>query len=137
MNVGILLITHGNVGAVLLQSATYVLGVCPLSTCCISTAPDCDPDQVFREALAATQRLDHGDGVLVLTDLYGSTPCNIACRLQDQHNVRVVSGLNLPMLVRLLNYPSLTIDDLAEKAASGGRDGVQFCVQKEATRHAK
>ncbi len=137
MNVGILMITHGNIGAVILQAATHVLGVCPLATQTLSAPPDCDPEDIFHAALNTISKLDHGDGVLVLTDLYGSTACNIACRLQDHHAVRIVSGLNLPMLVRLLNYPDLSLDKLVEKAASGGRDGVQQCVAGETLSRAK
>ncbi len=127
MNVGILLITHGNVGAVLLQSAIEVLGVCPLQTATLSAPAGCDPDWVLKEASEAANRLDTGDGVLVLTDLYGSTPSNIACRLCEQHTVRVVSGVNLPMLVRVLNYPGMDLDELTHKAVTGGRDGVLTC----------
>lgn len=137
MNVGILMITYGNIGAVILQAATRVLGVCPLATLTLSASEDCDPEQVFLEAENSLLKLDHGDGVLVLTDLYGSTPANIACRLQQQHHVRVVAGLNLPMLVRLLNYPHLSLDELAEKATSGGRDGIQECMAGETITHAK
>ncbi|HHH43009.1 MAG TPA: PTS fructose transporter subunit IIA [Gammaproteobacteria bacterium] len=127
MNVGILIITHGNIGAVLLQSATDVLGVCPLSTTTISAAPGCNPDQVLTCARQAAQEMDCGDGVLVLTDLYGATPSNIACRLHELHDVRVVSGINLPMLIRVLNYPDLDLDSLMHKAVTGGRDGVLIC----------
>lgn len=127
MNVGILIITHGNIGAVLLQTAIEVLGVCPLQTTTLSAPTDCDPDWVFKEANASAGRLDTGDGVLVLTDLYGSTPSNIACRLHEQHTVRVVSGINLPMLMRVLNYPDMDLDELAHKAVTGGRDGVLTC----------
>ena len=127
MNVGILLITHGNIGAVLLQSATEVLGVCPLSTTTISTTQGSDPERVLASAKQAAQEMDCGDGVLVLTDLYGSTPSNIACRLHELHDVRVVSGVNLPMLIRVLNYPDLDLDDLMHKAVTGGRDGVLIC----------
>lgn len=127
MNVGILLITHGNVGAVLLQSATEVLGVCPLSTTTLSAASGCDPEHVLESARAAARKLDSGDGVLVLTDMYGATPSNIACRLCDTHAVRVVSGLNLPMLIRVLNYPHLDLDELMHKAVTGGRDGILLC----------
>lgn len=127
MKVGILLITHGNVGAVLLQSAIEVLGVCPLQTTTLSAPVDCDPDWVLKEASEAANRLNTGDGVLVLTDLYGSTPSNIACRLHEQHSVRVVSGVNLPMLIRVLNYPGMDLDELTHKAVTGGRDGVLTC----------
>jgi len=136
VNVGILLITHGNIGAVLLQSAIEVLGVCPLQTSTLSAPADCDPDRVLRDASEAANRLDTGDGVLVLTDLYGSTPSNIACRLHEQqHTVRVVSGVNLPMLIRVLNYPGMGLDELTHKAVTGGRDGVLTC-SVEGTFHA-
>jgi len=73
-------------------------------------------------------KLNHGDGVLILTDMYGSTPSNIAARLADDHQVLVVSGVNLPMMVRVMNYPTLSVTELALKAESGGRDGIFYCV---------
>ena len=124
MNVGVLIITHGNIGEVLLQSAVDVLGVCPLLTMTLSAPPDCNPERILHEAQHAANKLDNGDGVLVLTDMYGATPSNIACRLHEQHDVRIVSGLNLPMLIRILNYPDLDLDELMHKAVTGGRDGV-------------
>ncbi len=66
MKVGILLITHGNIGAVLLQSATEVLGVCPLSTTTLSAASGCDPERILEHARTAARKLDSGDGVLAL-----------------------------------------------------------------------
>jgi len=124
VNVGILIITHSQIGKVLMQSATDVLGVCPLAVTTIPANPGCDPELVLAHARQAARNLDCGDGVLVLTDMYGATPSNIACRL---HDVRVVSGLNLPMLIRILNYPDLDLDSLMHKAVSGGRDGVLIC----------
>ena len=133
MSVGILLVTHGNIGAVLLQSASDILGVCPLLAADLTAPPGCEPEKVLAAAREAAQRLDNGDGVLVLTDMYGATPSNIACRLREFHKVRVVAGLNLPMLIRILNYPDLSLDELAWKAVTGGRDGV---LTLEDTHHA-
>ena len=65
--------------------------------------------------------------MLVLTDMYGSTPSNIAVGLQREGRVDVVAGVNLPMLVRVLNYPFLDLATLAAKALSGGRDGIMPC----------
>ena len=127
MNVGILLITHGDVGHALLDASINILGVCPLSALALSAPTDCDREKVVAEARRAIEDLDSGEGVLVLTDLYGSTPSNIACSLSGNNRVRVVSGLNLPMLVRILNYPDLDLDDLQHKALTGGRDGVISC----------
>jgi PTS system ascorbate-specific IIA component len=127
VSVGVLLITHGEIGTALLQTAIDVLGVCPLSTCVLAAPAGCDPDKIIVEARRAVGDLDSGDGVLVLTDLYGSTPSNIACKLPGSSKVRVVSGLNLPMLIRILNYPDLDLDGLLHKAVTGGRDGVLTC----------
>jgi PTS system mannose-specific IIA component len=127
VNVGILLVTHGEVGDTLLRAAMEVLGVCPLPTCVLPAPAGCDPEVVYTQAKQALRELDSGDGVLVLTDLYGSTPSNIACRLRSKARIRVVSGLNLPMLIRVLNYPSLDLDELTYKAVTGGRDGVLSC----------
>jgi len=127
VNVGILLITHGEIGAALLQAAVDVLGLCPLLTCTLTAPPGCNPDEITTEAISTVNQLDSGDGVLVLTDLFGATPSNIACKLQTLSNVRVVAGLNLPMLIRTLNYPDLNLDELMDKAVSGGRDGVLTC----------
>lgn len=127
MNVGILLVTHGQVGSALLDAAIDILGVCPLSASALAAPAGCDPERVLVEAQRAILELDSGDGVLVLTDLYGSTPSNIACKLPHREGVRVVAGLNLPMLVRILNYPNLDLDELQHKAVTGGRDGVITC----------
>jgi len=124
VKVGILLITHNNIGAVMLRTAIDVVGISPLSTGVLAAASDCDPEQILADARQAARELDGGDGVLVLTDLYGATPSNIACRLRSHHELRIVSGLNLPMLIRVLNYPDLDLEALQQKAVSGGRDGI-------------
>jgi len=87
---------------------------------------------VAGEVEAAISSSSQVDGVLLLTDIYGATPSNIAMRFQDDEaKVMVVSGINLPMLVRVLNYPDLNINQLQEKALSGGRDGVFRCRHEE------
>jgi PTS system ascorbate-specific IIA component len=133
VTIGVLLITHGTIGTVLLQSALDILGACPLPTLNLAAPSGCDPERVLQQARRAADQLDQGDGVLVLTDMYGATPSNIACRLREFHRVRVVSGVNLPMLIRLFNYPDLELDELAFKAISGGRDGVLTCNPKGRT----
>ena len=140
MKVGILLITHNNIGAVMLRTAIDVVGISPLSTGILAAASDCDPEQILADARQAARELDGGDGVLVLTDLYGATPsniaCRLACRLHRHHELRVVSGLNLPMLIRVLNYPDLDLEALQQKAVSGGRDGIMTCNNVEGAQRA-
>lgn len=124
MSVGLLIVSHGKLGDYLLETAARMLGVCPLETATLPMSFDCDTDGMLARAAQMIAKLDSGHGVLILTDMYGSTPSNIVGRLQEQHSVRIISGVNLPMLIRVLNYPRLSLDELAAKALSGGRDGV-------------
>lgn len=130
MSVGLLIITHNRIGQELLYSSTVMMEVCPLNALALQVHQDSDPDQSFEEASKMINTLDQGEGVLVLTDMYGSTPSNIANRLPENNDIMVISGINLPMLIRVLNYPSLSLEDLAAKALSGGRDGILQCSQE-------
>lgn len=133
MSVGLLLITHKSLGRDFLDTATMILGGTPVDAMTIDVPGDGNPDAVYADASAACAKLDKGDGVLVLTDLYGSTPSNIATRLLDEHKVLVVSGLNVPMLVRALNYASCSLEELGSKAASGARDGIIMTTERQAS----
>ncbi|MCB1877540.1 MAG: PTS fructose transporter subunit IIA [Chromatiales bacterium] len=132
MSVGLLLITHGGVGSALLQTALTVLGHQPMAAKLIACQEDCDPDKTLELARATVEDLDRGDGVLVLTDLYGSTPGNIAVRLHEPGRVAVVSGANVPMLVRVFNYYHMSLGELTDKAAGGGRMGIVIASPPEA-----
>jgi PTS system mannose-specific IIA component len=133
MNVGLLLITHNDLGRYLLDTASGILGSCPVRTRCLNVPASCDPDKVFESACALYRELDQGDGVLVLTDLYGSTPSNIAARLLEKYNILVISGVNVPMLMRILNYPTCSLEEMANKALTGARDGVVINARKLAS----
>ncbi len=122
--VGLLVITHNNVGGALFDAATSVLGKCPLPFEVLPVAQNCDPEERIQKAQTYLKKLNQsGDGVLVVTDMYGSTPSNIATKLGCD-DVTIVTGLNLPMLVRIMNYPNLSLEMLANKAVSAGQSGV-------------
>jgi PTS system mannose-specific IIA component len=125
MSVALLLITHGDIGKSLYDAAITIIGSSPLRARFLSVTTDSQPEQMIDMAKDMVSALDSGDGVLILTDMYGSTPSNIACALQ-YHNVEVVAGLNLPMLMRIMNYPNLPLHRLTDKAVSGGKEGVMF-----------
>lgn len=129
MNVGVLIITHPGIGTVLLDTARNMLGQCFLQTAILEVPLDSSLDEIKKQAMTIIAKLDQGDGVLLLCDIFGSTPCNIAQCSHDQHKVRLVTGVNLPMLVRVLNYVDLNLDQLAAKAASGGNDGIILCEE--------
>lgn len=128
MSVGLLLITHNRIGAELLETATRMLGRCPLPATALEVTEQDDPADLGRQARRCVERLDDGAGVLVLTDLYGSTPANVATALSGQCDVCVLSGVNLPMLVRVLNYPALGLAEIADKALTGAHAGVLACA---------
>ena len=127
MTIGLLIITHEAVGRALLITATKIIGVCPVATELLSVPMDSDCEQVFEDACEMIRKLDDGGGVIVLTDMFGGTPSNIANRLAEVFNVRVISGVNLPMVVRILNYANLDLDEVARKAQQGGREGIFIC----------
>lgn len=121
--VGLLVITHNNVGGALFDAAISVLGSCPLPYEILPVSQNCEPEERYQTALSYLEKLEQSDGVLVITDMYGSTPSNIATKLASD-NITIVTGINLPMLVRVMNYPKLSLDKLAHKAVSAGQTGV-------------
>ena len=124
MNVGVLIITHNGIGASIYGTTDFMIKDCPKNVKLLSANRESDPEDLFESSLQLVKELDAGDGVLVLTDLYGSTPSNIAHRLQEHARVKIVTGLNLSMLIRVFNYATLDLDTLTEKAYSGGIDGI-------------
>jgi PTS system ascorbate-specific IIA component len=125
MSVGILLITHEGIGSALVASATRLLGQLPLRAEALEVPYDADAEALLPIASAAVRRVDGGAGVLVLTDLYGATPSNLAAKVaQLGTSVRRVSAVNLPMLLRIMNYAELDLDELPAVAAAGARNGV-------------
>lgn len=127
MTVGLLIIAHHPLGEAVLQTATETLGNTPMQASVIPVSRDADRDALIQKAKELAAKLDSGDGLLVITDIYGSTPSNIACSLQGREGVRIVAGLNLPMLIRVFNYAGLDLDSIVEKALSGGHDGILSC----------
>jgi PTS system ascorbate-specific IIA component len=125
MAVGILLITHPGIGPALIAVATRLLRQLPLKTEAFEVSFDADPESLLPAASAALRRVDDGQGVLVLTDLYGATPSNLAAQLARLGTpVRRVSALNLPMLLRVMNYAELDLEEMPAVAAAGARNGV-------------
>lgn len=125
MTVGVLLVTHPGLGASVRGLATRMLGPLPLRVECVEVGFDASLDELLPFASAALRRVETDAGVLLLTDLYGATPSNFAERLCNLGTpTQRVSGLNLPMLLRVMNYADRNLAELAEAAAAGGRLGI-------------
>ena len=105
MSVALLIITHTPIGNATMEAAFGTLGSLPMPVEVMDIKPDCDPVQEQQRARQLLDELDQGDGVLILTDLYGATPSNIAYGLiGEEHQLVMISGLNLAMVIRVMNY---------------------------------
>ncbi len=120
--VGILLITHNGLGDSLVDCVRHVLGSVPPHLKALSILANDDPVRKEEEARALIAQLDRGRGVLLLSDVYGATPSNIARRLREMGRVEGVAGVNLPMLLRVACYNSEPLDELVQRALVGGKE---------------
>lgn len=119
--VGILLITHNGLGDSLIDCVHHVLGKAPVHLASVSVLAQDDPDRKAKEALGMIALLDKGDGVLLLSDVFGATPCNIARRLCVPGRVEGVAGVNLPMLLRVV-CSDKPLPELVQRALEGGKE---------------
>jgi PTS system ascorbate-specific IIA component len=124
--IGILIVTHGEIGTALLASASQILGTAQEQVATLSVWRQDDPDDLVLRARELLERIDAGEGVLVLTDIFGATPGNVVSRLLDDGHVEGVSGVSLPMLLRVLTgrRKQGNLAAAVQRAKSGGAEGV-------------
>jgi PTS system ascorbate-specific IIA component len=122
--IGVLIVTHGEIGTALLESSRQILGVELPQVATLSVWRQDDPDDLIRRAQELVEGIDAGDGVLVLTDIFGATPGNVVSRLLQDGHVEGVSGVSLPMLLRVLTSRNGSLPAAVQRAKSGGADGV-------------
>jgi len=131
VSVGILVVTHGKLGQHLLDTMRHMLGELPLQADALEVHLVQMHEALIRQGQKLIDKLDSGDGVLILTDAFGSTPSNIANKLSSERPTRVVAGVNLPMLVRIFNYPKLALPEMADNAVEGGQRGIIACPRPQ------
>ncbi|HNA28959.1 MAG TPA: PTS fructose transporter subunit IIA [Thiobacillaceae bacterium] len=122
--IALLIVAHGNLGDSLIQCATYVLGKRPEALENLDLSACKDPAEMLARAQSRLDEVDRGDGVLILTDVYGATPCNTVCKILNTRQVEAIAGVNLPMLLKSLTYRDQGMAVLLEKAVSGGQAGI-------------
>ena len=121
---GIIIVTHVDYGSALLRAAEFITG--PVHDCtCIQVDSSLEVEETVSRLQEAVDRLDTGKGVLVLTDMFGGTPTNLSLSLLgSRSDVEVLTGVNLPMLLRVLSNRQLPLVDLAELALAAGCEGI-------------
>jgi mannose PTS system EIIA component len=121
--IGVVLVSHARFGEELLRSAQMIIGPqenCSALSIDVSTPMDGMLDEI-RKAVAKT---DMGQGVVILTDMFGGTPSNLSLSLLGTGKVEVVTGMNLPMLLKILGARTLPLPKLAAEAKAAGRNGI-------------
>jgi mannose/fructose-specific phosphotransferase system component IIA len=126
MSAGIVIVTHGDTGAVLLEVAEFILGESLAEIGFVPFRQSGDQRTTIAEVRAAMARADTGDGVLVLADLIGASPANSVADALEAHSGVMVTGLNLAMLMSVWNYRGKPLGLLARKAVESGRRGVKI-----------
>jgi PTS system ascorbate-specific IIA component len=124
MSAGLLIIAHGDVGAAMLRQVEINIGTVPPGVAAVTVDPQADPDEVRATATHLATRLDSGEGLVIVTDLFGATPSNIAHSLHLEGRSTLVHGLNLAMLIRACNYRDRDLDELTEIMIEGGRRSI-------------
>lgn len=122
--IGILIIAHGNLGDSLIGCMTHVLGKRPDGIAAMQVAGTDSPRELVPSAQRMVAALDEGDGVLIITDIFGASPSNLACKLLIPGKVEAVAGANVPMLIRAITYRSRGMETLLKRVVSGGCEGV-------------
>jgi PTS system ascorbate-specific IIA component len=123
MSNSILIIAHAPLAHALRQCALHVFPDCGKDIAALDVQPNVSPEETLSSARIAVTELGPRD-MLVLTDVFGATPCNVAQKLVDGVRSRLIAGVNLPMLLRSMTYRNESLDALVSRAVAGGTQGV-------------
>lgn len=119
--IGMVLVSHGTLGVALRDAMEHVVGP-QRNVATVSIEADADMEAQRQEVADRVAEVDTGDGVVVLTDMFGGTPCNLSMSMLGQHDVEVIAGVNLPMLVKLAKIRGThRLIDAAHCAEAAGR----------------
>ena len=136
MNNGILIIAHAPLASALRQCVLHVFPEASAGLSAFDVRPNVALEKICAGAAQAMARLSTSD-TLVLTDLLGATPCNVAQELVDDVHSKLIAGVNLPMLLRAVTYCHESLDALVERTLVGGRQGIMQVVAKSPQNHAR
>ena len=128
---GIVIVAHTPIASAMLSFAEHTFGVVPERVRAVDIFPHEDTKASFDRVMKAAYGVNTGNGVLILTDVMGATPANVASKLEAlgplsglNTPVIVLAGLNLPMLMRCISHRGVNLEDLAQKALAGGQNAI-------------
>ncbi|MEK9724302.1 MAG: PTS sugar transporter subunit IIA [Rhodospirillaceae bacterium] len=127
--IGMVLVTHGRLADELIAALEHVVGP-QANVAAVCIGPDDDMEQRRSEILKSAKDADEGEGVVLLTDMFGGTPSNLAISVMDNANVEVIAGVNLPMLIKLASVrESSSLADAVASAQEAGRKYINIASQ--------
>ena len=133
--IGMVLVTHGGLAAEFVAALEHIVEETVNQVAIVPIGPEDDMEQRRNELLQKVSEVDTGEGVVVLTDMFGGTPCNLAISILEAANVEVVAGVNLPMLIRLNKVRStVPLQQAAEAAQEAGRNNINIASSLLATK---
>ncbi len=127
--IGMVLVTHGRLAEEFLAATEHVVGP-QKDVRAINIGADDDMEQRRKDILKAVEQVDSGSGVVLLTDMFGGTPSNLAISTMDRGNVEVIAGVNLPMLIKLASVRKTgTLQEAVSAAQESGRKYINVASQ--------
>jgi len=128
--IGIMVVSHEPLGTALIHGTRHIFGELPRQLAALDVIPDEDPEAAYEAAKTLLARINDGSGALVLTDVYGATPSRVAMRLAVPGRVRVLAGVNLPMLVKAIANRRMPVDELCELLVQSGRRAIRVADEE-------
>jgi PTS system mannose-specific IIA component len=127
--IGMVLVTHGRLAAEFIAALEHVVGP-QVNVAAVCIGPDDDMEQRRQEILRSVAEVDTGEGVVLLTDMFGGTPSNLAISVMDRGKVEVIAGVNLPMLIKLASLRQTeSLDRTVLGAQEAGRKYINVASQ--------
>jgi PTS system ascorbate-specific IIA component len=132
--IGLLILAHNDLASALVDAAAHTFGRSPPQLAAVGVTYRQDPEQIRTLIAQHLRDIDQGQGTLIMADIYGATHTNVACTLLERGRIELITGVNLPMLLKTLNYRELPMDELIDKALSGGCGGIVCAARAEGPR---
>ncbi|MCL4184135.1 MAG: hypothetical protein KJ011_11895 [Burkholderiaceae bacterium] len=124
--IGIMVVSHEPLGTALIHCTRHIYGRLPAQLAALDVIPDEDPEAAVRAGRELLARINDGSGAVVLTDVYGATPSRVAMQLAVRGRVRVLAGVNLPMLLKAIAYRTRPVDELSAMLIEGARGAIRI-----------
>lgn len=125
MSIALFFVTHEGIASNLLNVGEAIIQKTNTNLAYIEVPMDAPTDQIIIQAKKKISELFIDDGLFIITDIFGSTPSNIAQRIANDYKTHLLTGVNLPMIIRLLNYRNDSAEELLQKALDGAHNGIR------------